>query len=146
MRVYAAIFVFIFGENLLAQTNTYSHQLLSKAHSEIRAHSAIIGKAALTKEECIEHVRQIMRQLDQAKQAYVTLVDALSEKQLELAKIHTTAIETYHVSIAENADQMVQELKKERPDAAKLQEKANVITNSVNHAEIDHQKLKDKTN
>lgn len=139
--MFAFTFLFFSGK-VIAQTNAENHANLTAIHQAIMTHTnAIASGEAKTKNDQITHYNEFRKSLAEAKKIHNLLKKVIPEKAKSEAVIHHDNIDQYYASATNHANSMVQELKNEKPDDAKLREHAKKIHDDVQMAEKENQAL-----
>ncbi len=134
---------FLFSsDKVIAQTNAENHTRLSAIHQSIITHTnAIASGEAKTKNDQVTHYNEFRRSLAEAKKTHNLLKKVIPEKAKSEAVIHHDNIDKYYASATSHANAMMEELKNEKPDDAKLKDRAKKLRDDIQMAEKENQAL-----
>jgi len=142
IAVMVALTFLFFSGNVTAQTNAENHTRLTTVHQTIITHTnAIASGEAKTRNDQVTHFNEFRKSLAEAKKVHNLLKKVIPEKAKSEAVIHHDNIDKYYASATSHANAMMEELKNEKPDDAKLKEHAKKLHDDIQMAEKENQAL-----
>ena len=141
--VISMMVVFLFFSGIVfAQTDGENHAHLSSINQAIISHAkALATGEAKTKNDQVTHYNEARKALAEAKKTLNLLKKVLPEKAKSEAIIHHDNIDRCYAAATAHANSMLEELKNEKPDDAKLKENAKKFHDQISMAEKEHQEL-----
>ena len=137
-----ALFFVFFSFNVFAQSYSEAQTNLTIDHQLIMKHAnAIASGEAKTKNDQVTHYNEFRKSLAEAKKVHNLLKKVIPEKAKSEAVIHHDNIDKYYASATSHANAMMEELKNEKPDDAKLKEHAKKLRDDIQLAEKENQAL-----
>jgi hypothetical protein len=135
--------VFLFFSGIvLAQTDNENHAHLSIINQTIMSHAQALAMGeAKTKNDQVTHYNEARKALADAKKTHNLLKKVLPEKAKSEAIIHHDNIDKYYAAATAHANTLLEVLKNEKPDEAKLKENAKKFHDEISMAEKEHQEL-----
>jgi len=139
--IVAFMFVFVSG-SASAQTDLENHtQFSNLTKVMILNTAAIYSGEAKTRNDQIKHYNEFRKSLAEAKKTHNLLKKVIPQKAMSDAIMHHDNIDKYFASATTHANSMVEELKNDKPDDAKMKELAKKIHDNIELAEKEHQAL-----
>jgi len=137
------VFMFVFNTDcVFAQTDLENHAQFSKQNKSILLHTnAIASGEAKTKNDQISHYNEARKSFIEAKKANNLLKKGIPENLKSEAVLHHDKIDKYLAAALPLVNSMLEELKKETTDDAKLKEQAKKLHDYIELAEKEHQVL-----
>lgn len=139
----AMMFVFMFLSGIVfAQTDSENHTRLSTINQAIMSHTqALATGEAKTKNDQVTHYNEARKALVEAKKTHNLLKKVLPEKAKSEAIIHHDNIDRYYAAATSSANSLLEVLKNEKPDEAKIKESAKRFYEEISMAEKENQEL-----
>jgi len=137
--------VIMFGfltSSAFAQTDAENHAKFSNLNKEIVQHTnAIATGEAKTKNEQITHYNEARKSFIEAKKTNSLLKKVIPENAKSEAVVHHDNIDKFYSAALPHVNVMLEELKNEKSDDAKLKDHAKKIHDNIELAEKEHQLL-----
>lgn len=143
MSSFMIVFMFVFiSGSISAQTDLENHAQFSKQNKSILLHTnAIASGEAKTKNDQISHYNEARKSFIEAKKTNSLLKKVIPENAKSEAVIHHDNIDKYFSAALPHINAMLEELKSENSDDAKLKDHAKKIHDNIELAEKEHQLL-----
>jgi hypothetical protein len=137
-----AFMLLFFSGIVFAQTDNENHAHLSSINQTIMSHAQALAMGeAKTKNDQVTHYNEARKALAEAKKTHNLLKKVLPEKAKSEAIIHHDNIDKYYAAATAHANSLLELLKNEKPDEAKLKENAKKFHDEISMAEKEHQEL-----
>ena len=143
MSSFMIVFMFVFiSSSISAQTDAENHAKFSSQNKVIvQQTNAIATGEAKTKNDQISHYNEARKSFIDAKKTNSLLKKVISENAKSEAVIHHDNIDKFYSAALPHINAMLEELKSENSDNAKLKDHAKKIHDNIELAEKEHQLL-----
>ena len=137
-----AFMIVFFSDSASAQTDLEYHAQLSTLNKTMILHTnAIASGEAKTRNDLVIHYNEFRKSLAEAKKTHNLLKKIIPPKAMSDAIIHHDNIDKYFASATAQANSMLEELKNEKPDDAKMKELAKKIHDEIQMVEKERQTI-----
>jgi len=143
MSSFMIVFMFVFiSSSISAQTDAENHAKFSSLNKAIVQHTNTIATGeAKSKNEQIAHYNEARKSFIEAKKTNSLLKKVIPENAKSEAVVHHDNIDKYYSAALPHINAMLEELKNENSDDAKLKDHAKKIHDNIELAEKEHQLL-----
>jgi len=143
MSPFMIVFMLVFlTGNVFAQTDAENHAKFSSLNKAIAQHTnAIATGEAKSKNEQISHYNEARKSFIEAKKTNSLLKKVIPENVKSEAVVHHDNIDKFYSAALPHVNAMLEELKSENSDDAKLKDHAKKIHDNIELAEKEHQLL-----